>query len=187
MDREQAYSILTEYNISEALIKHALAVEGVMRHFAALYGEDVEKWGIVGLLHDVDYEMYPHEHCKKAVEILRANGADEDVIRAVVSHGYGICSDVEPRHIMEKVLYTVDELTGLANAAALMRPSRSIMDMEVKSLMKKFKTPGFAAGVNRSVIRQGYEMMGADLAQLMDETIKGMRGVAAEIGLKGEG
>jgi len=186
INRDEAYAILTEYTKSDALVKHALAVEGVMRHFAALYGEDAEKWGVVGLLHDVDYEMYPDEHCKKAVEILRGKGVDEEIIRAVVSHGYGLCSDVEPQHRMEKVLFAIDELTGLANAAAIMRPSKSILDMEVKSLMKKFKDARFAAGVDRGVIRQGCEMLGMDLSDLMDETIKGMREVAGEIGLKGE-
>jgi len=181
--REKAFELLKEYNESDALIKHALSVEGVMRRFARIYGEDEEKWGIIGLLHDIDYEKYPEEHCKKAVEILKAHDYPEEYIHAVVSHGYGLCSDVKPEHIMEKVMFTIDELTGLITAAALMRPSKSVMDLEYKSVNKKYKTPSFAAGVDRSVIAQGCEMLGKDLQHVIEETIQGMREVADEIGL----
>jgi len=181
--REDAYKLLCEYNESEALINHGLAVEATMRHFAEKLGEDVEYWGHVGLLHDLDYEQYPDEHCKKVVEILAENGYDEKFIHAVVSHGYGLCADVEPEHIMEKVLYTIDELTGLVNAAALMRPSRSVMDLEYKSLLKKYKTKSFAAGVNREVIENGLKILGWELQYAMEETIAAMRKVHKEIGL----
>ena len=182
--REEAFELLTSYNENDALIKHALAVEAVMRRYAQKLGEDVEKWGVVGLLHDLDYERFPDQHCRKVVEILRENHIDEEVIRAVVSHGYGICSDVKPEHVMELVLYTIDELTGLINAAAIMRPSKSVMDLEYKSVIKKYKTPNFAAGVNRDVIEKGCEMLGADLKDVIEEVILGMRGVAKEIGLE---
>lgn len=185
LTREQAWDLLTEYNQSDALLKHALAVEAVMRYFAAKYGEDVEKWGIIGLLHDLDYEMYPDEHCQKSAEIMRERGIDEEYIHAVCSHGYGICSDVEPVHIMEKVLYTIDELTGLINAVCLMRPSKSVLDLEVKSVKKKYKQKNFAAGVNREVIEKGCQMLGADLDDIIHETILGMRTAAEAIGLKG--
>ena len=181
--REEALALLQEYNKSDALIKHALSVEGVMRRFARIYGEDEEKWGIIGLLHDIDYEKYPSEHCVKAAEILDEQGYPEEYIHAVVSHGYGLCSDVEPQHIMEKVMFTIDELTGLITAAALMRPSKSVMDLEYKSVNKKYKTPSFAAGVDRNVIAQGCEMLGKDLQFVIEETIQGMREVANEIGL----
>ena len=147
--REEAWKLLNEYNKSDALLKHGLAVEGVMRHFAEINGEDTEKWGVIGLLHDLDYEMYPEKHCVKTAEIMRENDIDEDYIHAVCSHGWGLCCDVEPVEKMEKVLYTIDELTGLINAACLMRPSKSVLDIEVKSVKKKFKSSGFAAGVNR--------------------------------------
>ncbi|MCL2618553.1 MAG: HDIG domain-containing protein [Defluviitaleaceae bacterium] len=181
--RDEAFALLKSYNDSEALVKHALAVEGVMRHYAAKYGEDVEKWGVVGLLHDLDYEKFPEQHCAKSAEILREHDVDEEVVRAVVSHGYGICSDVKPEHIMEKVLYTTDELTGLINAAALMRPSKSVMDIEYKSVIKKYKTPSFAAGVDRSVIENGCVMLGTDLQSTIEEVILAMRSVAEDIGL----
>jgi len=181
--REDAYKLLCEYNQSEALINHGLAVEATMRHFAEILGEDIEYWGHVGLLHDLDYEKYPDEHCKKVAEILESNGYDESFIRSVVSHGYGLCADVEPVHTMEKVLYTIDELTGLVNAAALMRPSKSVMDLEYKSLLKKYKTKSFAAGVNREVIENGLRLLGWELQYAMEETIKAMRGVHKEIGL----
>ncbi|WP_250229019.1 HDIG domain-containing metalloprotein [Anaeropeptidivorans aminofermentans] len=183
--REEAYALLLKYNKSPALINHALAVEGTMRHFAALLGEDEEKWGVVGLIHDIDYEKYPDEHCVKAVEILKENNIDEDIIRAVVSHGYGLCADVKPEHIMEKVLYTIDELTGLINAAAIMRPSKSVMDLEYKSLIKKYKSKGFAQGVNREVIENGAEMLSMDLKYIIEETINAMRKIADSIGLGG--
>jgi putative nucleotidyltransferase with HDIG domain len=181
--RDEAYALLTKYTETPALIKHALAVEGVMRHFARLLGEDEERWGIVGLLHDVDYEKYPEEHCVKAVDILREAGFGDEYIHAVCSHGYGICSDVKPEHVMEKVLYTIDELTGLVNACAILRPSKSVMDLEYKSVIKKFKQSSFAAGVNRDVIKQGAEALGYDLKYVIEETIAGMREVADSIGL----
>ncbi|NLM46172.1 MAG: HDIG domain-containing protein [Firmicutes bacterium] len=183
--REEAYRLLTEYNKSESLIKHALTVEAVMRHFAELFQEDPEKWGIIGLIHDLDYERYPDEHCTKTREILTERGWPKDYIHAVVSHGWKLCSDVEPVERMEKVLYTIDELTGLIAATALMRPSKSIMDTEVKSVKKKWKQKGFAAGVNREVIAEGAELLGMELDEIIAETIKGMQKVAAEIGLLG--
>lgn len=186
LTREFAYDLLKKYNSSESLVKHALSVEAVMRHFAELLGEDPEKWGIVGLLHDIDYEMYPDQHCAKAVEILNENGLPDDYIHAVVSHGYGICSNVEPTARMEKVLYTIDELTGLVTATALMRPSRSILDTETKSVMKKWKQKSFAAGVNRDIIEEGAKMLGMELEYIVEETINGMRKAAESIGLKGE-
>ena len=185
LTRDEAWEHFTEYNKSEALIKHGLTVEGVMRHFASLYGEDIEKWGIIGLIHDLDYEMYPEEHCTKSAEIMREKGIDEEYIHAVCSHGWGLCSDVEPVEKMEKVLYTIDELTGLITAACLMRPSKSVMDIEVKSVKKKFKTHSFAAGVNREVIEKGCGMLGLTLDDVIKETIEGMRECAEAIGLKG--
>jgi len=185
LTREQAWELLTEYNQADALLKHALAVEAVMRHFAEIYNEDVEMWGIVGLLHDLDYERYPEEHCHKSAEIMRQRGIDEAYIHAVCSHGYGICCDVQPEHIMEKVLYTIDELTGLINAVCLMRPSKSVLDLEVSSVKKKYKQKNFAAGVNREIIEKGCEMLGMSLYDVIQETILGMRKAADAIGLKG--
>jgi putative nucleotidyltransferase with HDIG domain len=186
LTREYAFNVLTKYNKSDSLIKHALSVEAVMRHFAELLNEDPEKWGIIGLLHDIDYEMYPDQHCAKAVDILRENGFADDYIHAVVSHGYGICSKVEPTARMEKVLYTIDELTGLVTATALMRPSRSVLDTETKSVMKKWKQKSFAAGVNRELIEDGARMLGMELGFIIEETINGMRKAADSICLKGE-
>jgi putative nucleotidyltransferase with HDIG domain len=183
--REQAYALLVEYNDSPALITHALAVEGVMRHFAHTLGEDEEKWGVIGLLHDLDYQRFPEQHCTKAREILTERGVDEEYIHAIQSHGYGLCSDVKPEHVMEKVLYTIDELTGLINATAIMRPSRSVLDLELKSVKKKYKDRSFAAGVNREVIEQGAAMLGMSLDDVITETIAGMRDVADAIGLRG--
>lgn len=186
-NREQAFELLKKYNKTESLIKHALAVEATMLHFAELLNEsDKKKWGIVGLVHDLDYEQYPEQHCIKVREILTENNWPEDYIHAVESHGWGLCVDVEPIEKMEKVLYTIDELTGLINATALMRPSKSILDMEAKSVKKKWKDKGFAAGVNRDVIEQGAKMLEMELGIIIEETIKGMRKVAEEIGLKGE-
>jgi putative nucleotidyltransferase with HDIG domain len=184
--RQQALELLKDYNKSDSLIKHALSVEAVMRHFAQINNEDIEKWGIIGLLHDIDYEMYPKEHCTKAREILQKAGYGEEYIHAIQSHGYGLCIDVEPIEKMEKVLYTIDELTGLITATALMRPSKSILDMEVKSVKKKWKQKSFAAGVNREVIKNGAEKLGLDINTIISETLKGMQSVAGEIGLKGE-
>ncbi|MCF6459774.1 HDIG domain-containing metalloprotein [Clostridium sp. Cult3] len=182
--RREAFELLKKYNNSESLIKHALAVEAVMVHFAELLGEeDIEKWGIIGLVHDLDYEMYPEEHCKRTEEILEEENWPEDYIRAIMSHGWKICTDVEPIETMEKVLYTVDELTGLINATALMRPT-GISDMKVKSVKKKWKDKSFAAGVNREIIAEGAEILGMDLNQVITETIEGMKKVAEEIGLK---
>ncbi|MDD3920244.1 MAG: HDIG domain-containing protein [Eubacteriales bacterium] len=183
--REEAFAALKKYNESHALVVHGLAVEGVMREFAAQAGEDVEYWGMVGLLHDIDYEKWPEEHCKKAPELLAAEGFDADFIHAVVSHGWKLCADVEPTLYMEKVLYTIDELTGLINANALMRPSKSVLDMETKSVKKKFKDKGFAAGVNRDVINEGCTMLGKTLDEVIDVTLAGMRNVADAIGLRG--
>ena len=185
-DRTQAWDLLNQYNKSEALLKHALAVEGAMRHFAGFFpGADPDYWGLVGLLHDLDYEQYPTEHCRKTGEILTSLDVDPVTIRAILSHGYGLCTDIRPISDLELVLYTIDELTGLITACALMRPSRSVMDLELSSLKKKFKTPSFAAGVNREIIRQGSAWLGWDLDRVLQETIIGMRNVAAQIGLAG--
>ena len=185
-NRAEAYKLLTEFNKNQNLIRHALAVEVVMVHFAELFNEsDVDKWRIVGLVHDLDYEMYPEEHCQKVKEILTERNWPEDYIRAIQSHGWGICSDVEPVERMEKVLYAIDELTGLINATALMRPSKSILDLKPKSVKKKWKDRNFAAGVDRDIIQKGVDMLGMDLTEVMAETIKGMQKVAEEIGLKG--
>ena len=182
--REHAWYWLCKYNQSDSLRKHGLTVEGVMRHFAALNGEDPDLWGVVGLLHDLDYEQYPDQHCAKVQEILGEKGVDEAVIRAVASHGYGMCSDIEPLSRLEKTLYTIDELSGLITAAALMRPSRSVMDIEVKSVKKKFKDKRFAAGVDREVIVKGAEGLGMELDAVIAETIRGMQEVAEAIGLE---
>lgn len=183
--REQAWEWLCEYNDSDSLRKHALTVEGVMRHFAGLYpGEDPELWGVVGLLHDLDYEKYPDQHCTKTQEILREKGADEVIVRGTASHGYGLCCDIEPVSTMEKVLFTIDELSGLVTAAALMRPSHSVLDMEPKSVKKKFKDKRFAAGVDREVIVKGAEGLGMELDAVIAETIRGMQEVAEAIGLE---
>ena len=184
--REDTFELLKKYNKSESLIKHALAVEGVMRYFARKRGEDEEKWGIIGLIHDLDYEKYPEEHCKKTEEILRKNNWPEDYIRAVISHGWGICSDVEPQSEMEKVLFAIDELTGLVFTTALVRPSRSVMDMKPKSVKNKWKDKRFAAGVDRSIIEKGAAMLGVEVSELIADTIMGMRDVAETIGLKGD-
>lgn len=182
--REEAWALLTEYNKDPYLQKHALAVEGVMRYFAGLLNEpEVDFWGITGLLHDLDYEKFPNEHCVKSQEIMRERGYDEKLIRATASHGYGLVVEIAPEHPMEKVLFTIDELTGLIHAAALMRPSRSVLDMEAKSVRKKFKTPSFAAGVSREVIEQGAVMMDWPMDDVIYHTLEGMKTVANEIGL----
>jgi putative nucleotidyltransferase with HDIG domain len=183
--RQSALALLQSYNRSDSLIKHALAVEGVMRHFARLRGEDEEKWGVIGLIHDLDYEQYPEQHCQKSAQILAQHNWPQDYIRSVVSHGWGICSEVKPESELEKVLYAVDELTGLVTAAALVRPSKSIMDLTAKSVKKKWKDKRFAAGVDRTIIDRGAEMLGLDRTTLINETIDGMRDVAESIGLKG--
>jgi len=183
--REEAYQLLTEYNKSDSLIKHALAVEGVMRYFARKRGEDEEKWGVIGLVHDLDYEQFPEEHCHKSEEILKEKGWPEEYIRAVVSHGWGLCSEVEPQTELEKVLYAIDELTGLVVTTALVRPSKSVMDVKVKSVKKKWKDKRFAAGVDRSIIEKGAQMLGMEVSDLIADTLAGMQEVAEEIGLKG--
>ena len=183
--RQDAFNLLKEYNKNESLIKHALAVEGVMRYMARKRGADEEKWGVIGLIHDLDYEQFPDQHCKKTEEILRQNDWPEEYIRAVVSHGWGICTDVKPESEMEMVLYAIDELTGLVVTSALVRPSKSVMDMKAKSVKKKWKQKQFAAGVDRSIIEKGAEMLGVELSELITDTIMGMRDVAEEIGLKG--
>ncbi len=182
-DREEAFALLKRFNTNEALINHAKAVEGVMRYMARKHGEEEEKWGVVGLVHDLDYEQFPEEHCTKVKEILEENGWPDDYVRAIVSHGWGICSDVKPESTLEKTLYTIDELTGLVTACALVRPSKSVMDMKAKSVMKKWKQPSFAGGVNRDIVRKGAEMLGMELNELCTDVIMGMREVAEEIGL----
>ncbi|AOY77931.1 HDIG domain-containing metalloprotein [Clostridium formicaceticum] len=183
--REHAYELLTKYNKSKSLIIHGLAVEAVMRYFARKNNEDEKYWGIVGLLHDIDYELYPDEHCHKSKEILEKEGVDDDIIHAVISHGWNICIDVEPTRKMEKVLYAIDELTGLITAAVLMRPDKSILELEVKSVKKKFKSKSFAAGVDREVILAGCEMIAMDLDTVILWTIEGMKEAATELELAG--
>ncbi|MDF2865380.1 MAG: hypothetical protein K0R72_189 [Clostridia bacterium] len=183
--REVAFELLNKYTKSKNLIKHGLAVESVMRHFAKIYNEDIEKWGIVGLIHDIDYEMYPDQHCLKCVEIMRENGFDEDYIHAVQSHGYNICSDIKPTQKMEMVLYTIDELTGFITAIALMKPNKSLAEVDLTSVNKKWKQKGFASGVNRDIITAGSIMLGENLDYIISETINGMNAVADEIGLGG--
>ena len=184
--RDEAFALLCEYNQGEQLVKHALAVEAVMRHFAAEAGENVDEWGVVGLIHDLDYEQFPDEHCRKTEEILGLRGWPERLIRAVVSHGWGLCSDVEPQTLMERTLYAIDELTGLVAATALVRPSRSVLDLKAKSVKKKWKDKRFAAGVDREVIEKGAAMLGVELGDLVTGVIEGMRTVAADIGLEGQ-
>ena len=175
MDRNEALNLLKKYNKEEFHIRHALTVEGVMRYFAKELGYDEDFWGIVGLLHDIDFEKYPEEHCQKAPELLKEINAPEDMVHAICSHGYGICSNVEPTHEMEKILFAVDELTGLIWAAAKMRPSKSTKDMEVSSLKKKFKDKKFAAGCSRDIISKGAEKLGWTLEELFEKTINAMR------------
>ena len=177
LTRSQALALLQKYNKEPFHILHALTVEGVMRWFAQDqgFGEEADFWGLCGLLHDVDFEVYPEEHCKKAPELLAEVNASEEMVHAICSHGYGLCCDVEPVHQMEKILFAVDELTGLVGAAARMRPSKSVMDMEVSSLKKKFKDKKFAAGCSRDVILQGAEKLGWTLEETMEKTILAMR------------
>lgn len=183
LSRQEALALLKKYNKEPFHIQHGLTVEGVMRWFANElgYGEEADFWANAGLLHDIDFELYPEQHCVKAPELLRDGGASEDIIHAVCSHGYGICCDVKPEHEMEKVLFAVDELTGLIGAAALMRPSKSVMDMEVSSVKKKFKDKKFAAGCSRDVIKQGAEFLGWDLNDLFEKTILAMRSCEEQI------
>jgi len=183
--RQEALELLHQYNASDSLRKHAYSVEGVMRYIARKLGEDEEKWGIVGLIHDLDYEQFPDQHCKKTGEILRQKEWPEEYIRAAISHGWGICSEVKPETHLEKYLYTIDELTGLVVTTALIRPSKSVLDVQVKSVKNKWKDKRFAAGVDRSIIEKGAEMLQVGLDELIDDTIKGMQEVAESIGLKG--
>lgn len=185
--RERALQLLYEYNDTESLRNHGKAVESVMRHFAREFGEDEDKWGIIGLVHDLDWEKYPEEHCAKTTAILEEEGWPTEWIRAIRSHAWGMFTDDKPEHTMEKVLYTIDELTGLVTATALVRPSRSVLDMKVKSVTKKWKEKSFAAGANREVIQAGAEMLGRPLNEIIEGTIAGMRTVAGEIGLAGDG
>ena len=184
--RDEALALLREYTTDPGLIRHALAVESVMRYRARMTGNDENTWGIIGLIHDLDYEKYPREHCAKTASILEERGWPDEIIRAVVSHGWGMFSDVEPLSDMEKFLYACDELTGLVAASALVRPSRSVLDMEVKSVKKKWKDKSFAAGVDRDVIEKGAVMLGLDINELINITILGMRESAELLGLKGE-
>ncbi len=184
--REEAMALLKKHNQNDALIKHALAVEAVMGHFAEKFGEDPEKWRAIGLIHDLDYEKYPDEHCLKTREMLEEEGWPEDYIRAVQSHGWKICTDVEPVETMEKVLYAIDELTGLVVATVLMRPSKSILDLTAKSVKKKWKQKGFAAGVDRGIIEEGANLLGMEVTELIEETIKGMQKAADELDLRGD-
>ena len=177
LNRQEALALLKQYNQESFHLRHALTVEGVMRWYAndLGFGDEADYWATVGLLHDIDFELYPDQHCKKAPELLQGGGADADMIRSVCSHGYGICCDIAPEHRMEKVLFATDELTGLIGAAALMRPSKSVMDMETKSLKKKFKDKGFAAGCSRDIISKGAEMLDWELGDLFEKTILAMR------------
>ncbi|MCM1112581.1 MAG: hydrolase [Muribaculum sp.] len=183
LTREEALALLKKYNQEPFHIQHALTVEGVMRWYARElgYGDEEEYWGITGLLHDIDFELYPEEHCVKAPELLRDGGVGEDMITSVCSHGYGICCDVEPVHEMEKVLFAADELTGLIWSAALMRPSKSVSDMELKSLKKKFKDKKFAAGCSRDIISDGAQRLGWELDELLEKTILAMRDCEAQV------
>ena len=179
--REQALTLLRKYNKEPFHIQHALTVEGVMRWYAQENGEDADFWSLCGLLHDIDFELYPDQHCKKAPELLSEIDASAEMIHAICSHGYGLCSDVEPVHLMEKILFAADELTGLIGAAARMRPSKSVMDMELSSLKKKFKDKKFAAGCSRDVIKAGAERLGWTLEELLDKTIQAMRSCEASV------
>jgi putative nucleotidyltransferase with HDIG domain len=183
--RDMAMDLFKKYNKSESLLKHALSVEGVMRYMAGKSGEDEEKWGIIGLIHDLDYEMYPEQHCTMTEKILRENNWPEEYIRAILSHGWGLVTDIEPVSLLEKTIFAVDELTGLVTTSALVRPSKSVLDMEARSVKKKWNDKKFAAGVDRSVIEKGAEMLGMSIDDLITDCIIGMRLVAKEIGLEG--
>ena len=183
MDRQQAWALLTKYNKDAFHLRHAITVEQVMRYFANElgYADEADHWAVVGLLHDLDFELYPDEHCVKSQQLMREEGVSEDIIRSTASHGYGICVDIAPEHEMEKVLFATDELTGLIGACALMRPSKSVSDMELKSLKKKFKQPSFAAGCSRDVIRRGADMLGWELDELLQKTLDAMKASEADI------
>ncbi len=181
--RDDALALLKQYNDNPALVQHGLQVEACMRYFAKQAGEDEERWGIVGLLHDLDYEKFPDHHCYKAAEIMKSEGYDDEIIRAMMSHAWGICTDVEPLSLMEKTLYAVDELSGLVNACVLVRPSKSIMDLGVKSVKKKFKTKSFAAGVDRDIVLKGADMLEMELDELISSVIEAMKADAEAIGV----
>ena len=181
LSHDAALALLKKYNKETFHIQHGLTVEGVMRWFAEKQGEDADYWGIVGLLHDIDFELYPEEHCQKAPELLQEAGVPEAMIHSICSHGYGICSDIQPEHIMEKILFAIDELTGLIGAVALMHPSKSVMDMKLSSLRKKFKDKRFAAGCSRDIIRQGAEALGWELDDLFSQTIEAMKSCEASV------
>ncbi len=181
--RDEAWALLNQFNQNESLIKHALAVEGVMRHMAEKAGQNPDKWGIIGLVHDLDYEQFPEQHCLKTRTLLEERGWPVEYIRAIMSHGWGLCTDVEPKTTLEKTLYAVDELVGFVTACALVRPSKSVVDMDAKSVQKKWKQKGFAAGVNREVIEKGAALLGVELKVLIEEVIAGMRKIAPSIGM----
>ena len=183
MNRKDAYEMLQKYVTNKNLIKHGLAVEAAMRHFAEINNEDVEYWGNIGLLHDVDYEKYPEEHCKKCVEILQIENVSEDIIRSIQSHGYGICTDVKPEKFMEKVLFTIDELTGLIIAVALMKPNKTLAEVDLASVKKKWNKKGFAAGANRESIEKGAAMAELELDYVIEQTIISMQKISGELGL----
>ncbi len=182
--REQALALLKEFNSTDSLIKHALSVEAAMRYFARKRGEDEEKWGVIGLIHDLDYEKYPQQHCTMTRRILEERGWPADYVRAVMAHAWGMFTDAEPQTALEKTLYAIDELTGLVVTTALVRPSRSLMDLEASSVKKKWKDKRFAAGVNREVIERGAAMLGMELSEVIQDTILGMREIGAELGLQ---
>lgn len=184
-NREQAWELFSQYNETKSLIKHGLAVEATMRYFAEHFNEDPDKWGIIGLVHDLDYEKYPEQHCQMTEKILIENNWPEEYIRAVLSHAYGICTDIEPQSMLEKTLYTIDELTGLVTTAALVRPSKNIADLTVKSVKKKWKDKRFAAKVDRSIIEQGAAMMNVPLETIIAMTIEGMKVIAEDLELDG--
>jgi len=185
--REEALELFKKYNDSQSLTKHAYAVEAVMRHFARLYGEDEDKWGVIGLIHDLDYEKYPDQHCTMTEKILKEEGWPEDYIHAVMSHAWGICTDVEPEHKMEKILFATDELTGLITTSVLVRPDKNIHNLKLKSVKKKWKDKRFAAKIDRSIIQKGADMLDMPLEELIEETIKAMQSVAVELELNGIG
>jgi len=183
--RKEAFELVMKYIQTDSLVKHALAVEAVMRHYAKIHGEDEEKWGVIGLVHDLDWEVAPDRHTIRTREILEASNWPEDYIRAVESHAYGSCTDVEPISLLEKTLYTIDELTGLITATALVRPSKSIMDVKVKSVKRTWKTKNFAAGCHRETIDKGAEMLGIERGELIEDVLIAMQGIANELGLAG--
>jgi putative nucleotidyltransferase with HDIG domain len=183
--REQTLELLQKYNETPGLIKHALAVETTMRHFAKHFNEDEEKWGVIGLIHDLDYEKYPEQHCTMTKQILEENNWPEEYIRAVLSHGWQICTDIKPETLLEKTLYTIDELTGLVTTSALVRPSKSILDMKAKSVKKKWNDKRFAAKIDRSIIERGAEMMEMELGDIISLTIEGMAKIADQLELDG--